>query len=107
MGEIVDRKKNIFKLAQGEYIRPEYIQNVYKLGRFIGNCFVDGNSLETYLVGIIVPDWLALMGFVNNAQNGLSDLKGKSRQVIVSDERVINLIKQDMKIQEKKAELNG
>ncbi len=68
----------------GEYIRPEYIQNVYKLGRFIGNCFVTGNSFETYLVAIIVPDFEALLPFIDDPQNGLSDLKDKPKDVIVS-----------------------
>ena len=58
--EIVDRKKNIFKLSQGEYIRPEFIQNVYGASRFVANIFVHGNSLQNYLVAIIVPDAEAL-----------------------------------------------
>ena len=105
--EIIDRKKNIFKLAQGEYIRPEYIQNIYKLGRFIGNCFITGNSFETYLVGIIVPDFEALLPFINDPNNNLIDLKSKTKQEIIKDERIKELIRQSMKKEEEKAQLNG
>ncbi|XP_030629483.1 long-chain-fatty-acid--CoA ligase 5 isoform X1 [Chanos chanos] len=64
--KIIDRKKNIFKLAQGEYIAPEKIENVYVRSGPVAQVFVHGDSLQSCLVGIVVPDAEVLPGFAEN-----------------------------------------
>ncbi|NWS54958.1 ACSL1 ligase, partial [Chunga burmeisteri] len=67
--KIIDRKKHIFKLAQGEYIAPEKIENVYLRSEALAQVFVHGESLQAFLVAIVVPDpetlrsWAKKKGF--------------------------------------------
>ncbi|CAA9988583.1 acyl-CoA synthetase, putative [Plasmodium knowlesi strain H] len=52
---IIDRKKNIFKLSQGEYIAVEKIESVYRQSLYISQIFVFGYSYESVLVCIVCP----------------------------------------------------
>lgn len=54
--KIIDRKKHIFKLSQGEYISPEKIESIYSRSRFVAQIFIYGESIKSCLVGIIVPE---------------------------------------------------
>lgn len=56
---IIDRAKNFFKLAQGEYVGPERIESLYQsTSTLLAQIFIEGNSLETYLVAVVgvMPD---------------------------------------------------
>uniref|UniRef100_A0A8C6XFV3 Long-chain-fatty-acid--CoA ligase n=1 Tax=Naja naja TaxID=35670 RepID=A0A8C6XFV3_NAJNA len=64
--KIIDRKKNIFKLSQGEYIAPEKIENIYIRSSSVAQVFVHGDSLQSFLVGIVVPDEETLPALAEN-----------------------------------------
>ncbi|KAL6549857.1 Long chain acyl-CoA synthetase 4 [Orobanche minor] len=68
--KIVDRKKNIFKLSQGEYVAVENLENIYGLVSDIDSIWIYGNSFESCLVAIVNPNQQAVERWAE--QNGLS-----------------------------------
>lgn len=64
--KIIDRKKNVLKLSQGEYISPERIENVYLGSQGIAStAYVHGDPNKSNLVGIFGIDPVAFAPFAS------------------------------------------
>ena len=54
---IIDRKKNIFKLSQGEYIAPEKLEGDYKtISGMFRDIYIYGDSLKSCIVCILTVE---------------------------------------------------
>ena len=52
---IIDRKKNIFKLQQGEYVAPDRVEAVYMRAQLLEEMFLHGSSNQNYAVAVATP----------------------------------------------------
>lgn len=68
---IVDRKKNIFKLSQGEYVAPAKMERLIQTVPFVQQVFVYGNSHRDSLVAVIVPHIEAVRQHYNSHKESL------------------------------------
>lgn len=89
---IIDRKKNIFKLSQGEYVAPEKIEAVLGKNAFIQQAFVYGNSLRSACVAVVVPYKEQLMNWAK-ANDELSVL---SFEDLCKHPRALEKMEQEM-----------
>jgi long-chain acyl-CoA synthetase len=106
---IIDRRKNVLKLAQGEYISPERLEGVIlsELGYF-GQAYVHGDSVQTFLVGIfgISPDMYApFASKVLGKTIDATDLEAV--KATLSDEKIRRAVLRDLERVAKKHKLAG
>jgi fatty acid CoA ligase FadD9 len=68
----VDRRNNVLKLAQGEFVTLAKLEAVFGNSPLVRQIYVYGNSAHPYLLAVVVPTEEALNG---NADEGLAALK--------------------------------
>ncbi|KAK2964132.1 putative Long chain acyl-CoA synthetase 7, peroxisomal [Blattamonas nauphoetae] len=70
---IIDRKKNIFKLSQGEFISAEKVEAALEKNcKWIKQVIVYGPSTSSALVAFVVPNWDLLISEDNEKETGAS-----------------------------------
>ena len=92
---IVDRKKNIFKLSQGEYVAAEKVEMIVSKSKYVAQPWIYGNSNYSCLVAVVTPDWAELAkaaaenGWAADAKADASTLAAKPEvQTFILDEMV-------------------
>ncbi|CAK9222646.1 unnamed protein product [Sphagnum troendelagicum] len=87
--KIIDRKKNIFKLSQGEYVAVENLESIYGQCSAVDQIWVYGNSFEATLVAVAVPNQPALEKWAqtNGVEGDFSQLckDPKAKEFILSE----------------------
>jgi len=101
--KIIDRRKHIFKLAQGEYVAPEKIENVYIQSHLVQQVYVDGDSLERYLIAVVVPHEKSLI----QAFKELGCENGKILEEICKTPEVISYVLAELQKTGKANKLNS
>ncbi|KAM1012103.1 hypothetical protein EV2_048455 [Malus domestica] len=74
--KVIDRKKNLIKLSQGEYVALEYLENVYGVASIIEDIWVYGNSFKSMIVAVVVPEeeTAKKWAYLNGHMGSFSDL---------------------------------
>lgn len=58
----VDRRNNVLKLSQGEFVTLSKLEAAYLTSPLISQIYLYGNSARPYLLAVIVPTAEALAG---------------------------------------------
>jgi len=104
---IIDRKKNIFKLSQGEYIAAEKLEGVFKGSKYVAQIFVYGDSTKSTLIAFVVPDPERVAEWAKGNNVSVDLTKASEKTKLYEDSKFIDTVLQDMTAVGKASKLRG
>jgi long-chain acyl-CoA synthetase len=99
---IIDRKKNLVKTLNGEYIALEKLESVYRSTPVVGNICVYAAEDQDKPIAIIVPVEIALKKIAS--ENGI---EGDSVEALVHNEKIQRLVLQQLQSSGRAGGLRG
>lgn len=106
--KLIDRVKNIMKLAQGEYVALEKIENTYSASPAAAQLYVHGDGLQSYLIAVVVADPTYLANTASQVMGTkVSPADLNTLNNACKDERVIGAFMKELGKEAKRNGLKG
>jgi fatty acid CoA ligase FadD9 len=78
----VDRRNNVLKLAQGEFVTPAHLEAVFAGSALIRQIFVYGSSERSFLLAVVVPTAEVIAQLERDGVDRVKSVIGESLQQI-------------------------
>lgn len=96
------------KLAQGEYVALEKIENLFSSAAIVGQVYIHGSSLESFLLAVLIPEPIQLAQLATNVLGKKIDESDTSAlEEVCKDPKIVNAITDILVNEAKKSGLKG
>ena len=96
------------KLAQGEYVALENVENVYSGSPIVAQLYVHGDSLQSYLIGVLIPDPVQLAAIASKVwRTHVSEKDAGALERAARDPKVVAVALEALNKQAKMSGLQG